>query len=56
MFVYSHLGEVLKYVEETNKNAAKLIKTEIQKAKQATARQLRNYYIKCFKQSLIDKR
>ncbi|XP_067942867.1 centrosomal protein of 152 kDa-like [Watersipora subatra] len=48
--------EVMSYVEETNRNAAKLIRCEIHKAKQATARQLRNYYVKCFKQSLQDSR
>lgn len=46
--------EVLKYVEETNKSAAKHIKTEVQKAKLTTARQMRDYYLKCFKKSLKD--
>ena len=54
--LFTAVVEVMSYVEETNRNAAKLIRCEIHKAKQATARQLRNYYVKCFKQSLQDSR
>ena len=56
VFVTCFVAEVLKYVEETNRNAAKLIKSEIHKAKYSTAKQLRNYYVKCFKDSMNDHR
>lgn len=45
---------MLRYIHESKERAAEIIKTEILRERQETARKMRKYYLVCLQQLLID--
>ncbi|XP_061630748.1 centrosomal protein of 152 kDa isoform X3 [Phyllopteryx taeniolatus] len=47
-------GNILRYVHESHERAAEMIRTEVQRERQETARKMRHYYLTCLQQLLED--
>nr|XP_009296420.1 centrosomal protein of 152 kDa isoform X2 [Danio rerio] len=47
-------GDMLRYLQESKERAAELIKTEVLKERQDTARRMRRYYLTCLQELLED--
>uniref|UniRef100_A0A4W3K0L8 CEP152 CEP63 binding coiled coil domain-containing protein n=1 Tax=Callorhinchus milii TaxID=7868 RepID=A0A4W3K0L8_CALMI len=47
-------GDMLCYIHESKERAAKMIRTEVLKERQQTARKMRKYYLTCLQQLLAD--
>ncbi|XP_043349956.1 centrosomal protein of 152 kDa isoform X10 [Dermochelys coriacea] len=47
-------GDMLRYIHESKERAAEMIKAEVLRERQETARKMRKYYLICLQQLLID--
>ncbi|XP_077067282.1 centrosomal protein of 152 kDa isoform X2 [Siphateles boraxobius] len=47
-------GDMLRYLQESKERAAELIRTEVQRERQDTARRMRRYYLTCLQELLDD--
>ncbi|XP_051917384.1 centrosomal protein of 152 kDa isoform X2 [Hippocampus zosterae] len=47
-------GEMLRYLQESRERAAEMIRTEVQRERQDTARKMRRYYLTCLQELLED--
>ncbi|KAM9753445.1 centrosomal protein of 152 kDa isoform 1-T1 [Menidia menidia] len=47
-------GDMLRYVQESRERAAEMIRTEVQRERQDTARKMRHYYLTCLQELLED--
>lgn len=48
------LGDMLCYIRESKERAAEMIKVEVLRERQETARKMRKYYLTCLQQLLTD--
>ncbi|XP_043532998.1 centrosomal protein of 152 kDa [Chiloscyllium plagiosum] len=47
-------GDMMHYIQESKKRAAEMIRAEVLKERQQTARKMRKYYLTCLHQLLVD--
>lgn len=47
-------GDMLRYLQESRERAAEMIRTEVQRERQDTARKMRRYYLTCLQELLED--
>ncbi|XP_024137277.1 centrosomal protein of 152 kDa isoform X2 [Oryzias melastigma] len=47
-------GDMLRYLQESRERAAEMIRTEVQRERQNTARKMRHYYLTCLQELLED--
>ncbi|XP_078386416.1 centrosomal protein of 152 kDa isoform X2 [Cetorhinus maximus] len=47
-------GDMMRYIQESKERAAEMIRTEVLKERQQTARKMRKYYLTCLQQLLTD--
>ncbi|EDL28142.1 mCG142164 [Mus musculus] len=47
-------GDMLRYIQESKERAAEMVKAEVLRERQETARKMRNYYLSCLQQILQD--
>ncbi|XP_048418781.1 centrosomal protein of 152 kDa [Stegostoma tigrinum] len=47
-------GDMMRYIQESKKRAAEMIRAEVLKERQQTARKMRKYYLTCLHQLLVD--
>ncbi|XP_048471684.1 centrosomal protein of 152 kDa-like [Rhincodon typus] len=47
-------GDMIRYIQESKKRAAEMIRAEVLKERQQTARKMRKYYLTCLHQLLVD--
>ncbi|XP_067874022.1 centrosomal protein of 152 kDa isoform X3 [Heterodontus francisci] len=47
-------GDMMRYIQESKERAAKMIRTEVLRERQQTARKMRKYYLTCLHQLLAD--
>lgn len=47
-------GDMLRYIHESKERAAEMIKAEVLRERQETARKMRKYYLICLQQLLSD--
>lgn len=47
-------GDMLKYLQESRERAAEMIRAEVQRERQDTARKMRRYYLTCLQELLED--
>lgn len=47
-------GDMLRYLQESRERAAEMIRTEVQRERQDTARKMRCYYLTCLQELLED--
>lgn len=47
-------GDMLRYLQESRERAAEMIRTEVQRERQDTARKMRRYYLTCLQELLKD--
>lgn len=50
----SPLGDMLRYIQESKERAAEMVKAEVLRERQETARKMRKYYLTCLQQILQD--
>lgn len=48
------VGDMLRYLQESKERAAELIRTEVMRERQDTARRMRRYYLTCLQELLED--
>lgn len=48
------LGDMLRYIQESKERAAEMVKAEVLRERQETARKMRKYYLTCLQQILQD--
>lgn len=48
------IGDMLRYLKETKERSAELIRAEVMKERQDTARKMRRYYLTCVQELLED--
>lgn len=51
---FSLAGDMLRYLQESRERAAEMIRTEVQRERQDTARKMRRYYLTCLQELLED--
>lgn len=54
MYTTLLVGDMVRYVRESKERAAEIIKAEVLRERQETARKMRKYYLICLQQLLID--
>lgn len=47
-------GDMLRYIQESKERAAEMVKAEVLRERQDTARTMRKYYLTCLQQILQD--
>lgn len=47
-------GDMLRYIQESKERAAEMVKAEVLRERQETARKMRKYYLTCLQQILQD--
>lgn len=47
-------GDMLRYLQESRERAAEMIRNEVQRERQDTARKMRHYYLTCLQELLED--
>lgn len=47
-------GDMLRYLQESRERAAEMIRMEVQRERQDTARKMRRYYLTCLQELLED--
>ncbi|XP_033997884.1 centrosomal protein of 152 kDa-like [Trematomus bernacchii] len=47
-------GDMLRYLQESQERAAEMIRVEVQRERQDTARRMRRYYLTCLQELLED--
>jgi len=47
-------GDMLRYLQDSRERAAAMIRTEVQRERQDTAREMRRYYLSCLQELLED--
>ena len=47
-------GDMLRYIQESKERAAEVVKAEVLRERQETARKMRKYYLICLQQILQD--
>jgi centrosomal protein CEP152 len=47
-------GDMLRYIQESKERAAEMVKAEVLRERQETARKMRKYYLICLQQILQD--
>lgn len=47
-------GDMLRYLQESRERAAEMIRNEVQRERQDTARKMRRYYLTCLQELLED--
>lgn len=54
VIVFAVAGDMLRYVQESRERAAEMIRIEVQRERQDTARKMRRYYLTCLQELLED--
>lgn len=47
-------GDMLRYIQESKERAAEMVRAEVLRERQETARKMRKYYLSCLQQILQD--
>lgn len=52
--VFSMAGDMLRYLQDSRERATEMIRVEVQRERQDTARKMRRYYLTCLQELLED--